>query len=87
MNLIMFLVFGLIVGTLARLIVSGREPGGWIVSIAIGVAGSVAGGFLGRAFGFYRYGEPAGFVMSLVGACLVVAVYHAIARNRSPAAT
>ena len=85
MGLIMYLVFGLIVGTLARLIVSGREPGGWIVSIAIGIAGSFAGGFLGRAFGFYSYGEPAGFVMSLVGAILVVVVYHAIARKRAAA--
>lgn len=85
MNLIIFLVFGLIVGTLARLIVSGREPGGWVVSIAIGIAGSFAGGFIGRALGFYSFGEPTGFVFSLIGAIAVVLVYHAIARTQRPA--
>jgi len=82
MNLILFLLFGLIVGALARFIVPGREPGGWIVSILIGVAGSFIGGFLGRALGFYREGEPAGFVMSLVGAVLLVVAYHAVAGRR-----
>ena len=82
MNLILFLLFGLIVGALARFIVPGREPGGWIVSILIGVAGSFIGGFLGRALGFYREGEPAGFVMSLLGAVLLVVAYHAIAGRR-----
>jgi uncharacterized membrane protein YeaQ/YmgE (transglycosylase-associated protein family) len=82
MNLILFLLFGLIVGALARFIVPGREPGGWIVSILIGVAGSFIGGFLGRALGFYREGEPAGFVMSLLGAVLLVVAYHAVAGRR-----
>ncbi len=86
MSLILFLVFGLIIGSLARLIVSGSEPGGWVVSIAIGVAGSFAGGLLGRAFGFYRYGESAGFVMSLLGAVCLLVIYHAIARSRGPRA-
>jgi uncharacterized membrane protein YeaQ/YmgE (transglycosylase-associated protein family) len=81
MSLLLFLVFGLIVGALARLIVPGREPGGWIVSIGIGIAGSLLGGFLGRVLGLYREGEPAGFLMSLLGAVLLVAGYHAIARR------
>ncbi|HKQ67869.1 MAG TPA: GlsB/YeaQ/YmgE family stress response membrane protein, partial [Polyangiaceae bacterium] len=69
MNLILFLVFGLIVGALARLIVPGREPGGWLTSLAIGVAGAFLGGFLGRTFGLYQSGETTGgFVMSLIGA-------------------
>lgn len=82
MSLLLFLVFGLIIGTLARLIVSGSEPGGWVVSIAIGVAGSFLGAFLGRVFGFYRYGQWAGFVMSLIGAICVVVIYHALTRTR-----
>jgi uncharacterized membrane protein YeaQ/YmgE (transglycosylase-associated protein family) len=82
MNLILFLLFGLIVGALARFIVPGREPGGWIVSILIGIAGSFIGGFLGRALGFYREGEPAGFLMSLLGAVFLVVAYHAVAGRR-----
>jgi uncharacterized membrane protein YeaQ/YmgE (transglycosylase-associated protein family) len=82
-SLILFLLFGLIVGALARLIVPGREPGGWVVSMIIGVIGSFVGGLLGRALGLYREGEPAGFFMSLVGAVLLVAAYHAMTRRRT----
>ena len=83
MQIILFLVFGLIVGAIARVIVPGKDPGGWIVSMVLGVIGSFLGGFLGRALSIYREGEPAGFVMSLLGAILVVVAYHAIARRRS----
>jgi uncharacterized membrane protein YeaQ/YmgE (transglycosylase-associated protein family) len=82
MHLILFLLFGLVVGALARLVVPGREPGGWIISMCIGIAGSFAGGLLGRGLGFYREGEPAGFVMSLLGAVLLLVLYHAFARRR-----
>jgi uncharacterized membrane protein YeaQ/YmgE (transglycosylase-associated protein family) len=81
MSIILFLVFGLIVGAIARLIVPGRDPGGWVISMIIGVVGSMLGGFLGHAFGMYREGESAGFVMSLLGAILLVAGYHAITRR------
>jgi uncharacterized membrane protein YeaQ/YmgE (transglycosylase-associated protein family) len=83
MSLILFLVFGLIVGALARLIVPGREPGGWVISMLIGVVGSFVGGFLGRSLGLYRDGEPAGFLMSLLGAVLLVVAYHALTRRRA----
>jgi uncharacterized membrane protein YeaQ/YmgE (transglycosylase-associated protein family) len=83
MHLLIFLVFGLVVGALARLIVPGREPGGWIVSLLLGVAGSFLGAFIGRAIGLYREGEPAGFVMSLIGAIVLVVAYHALTRRRA----
>lgn len=83
MSLILFLVFGLIVGALARLIVPGREPGGWVISMLIGIVGSFVGGFLGRGLGLYRDGEPAGFLMSLLGAVLLVVAYHALTRRRA----
>lgn len=83
MHLIFFLIFGLIVGALARFIVPGRERGGWIVSMLIGIVGSFVGGMLGRALGIYRAGQPAGFLMSLLGAILLVVVYHAVAGRRS----
>src|SRR6266851_97744 len=66
MSVILFLIFGLIVGALARLIIPGREPGGWLTSLVIGVAGAFLGGFLGRVFGLYtREVTTGGFVMSL----------------------
>jgi uncharacterized membrane protein YeaQ/YmgE (transglycosylase-associated protein family) len=82
MHLLLFLLFGLIVGALARLIVPGKEPGGWIVSMILGVCGSFLGGILGRAVGLYREGESAGFFTSLLGAVVLVAIYHAIGRRR-----
>ena len=82
MNLILFLVFGLIVGAVARFVVPGKEPGGWLVSMLLGVAGSFAGAFLGRALGLYRDGDSAGFVMSVIGAVLLVVLYHVVARRR-----
>jgi uncharacterized membrane protein YeaQ/YmgE (transglycosylase-associated protein family) len=82
MHFLLFLLFGLVVGALARLIVPGKAPGGWIVSMALGVAGAFAGGLLGRVLGFYREGEPAGFIMSLLGAIVLVVGYQAITRRR-----
>jgi uncharacterized membrane protein YeaQ/YmgE (transglycosylase-associated protein family) len=83
MNVILFLIFGLVVGALARLIVPGREPGGWVVSLVLGVAGAFLGGFIGRALGFYDADvTTGGFLMSLVGAIVLVGIYHAIAGRR-----
>jgi uncharacterized membrane protein YeaQ/YmgE (transglycosylase-associated protein family) len=82
MHLILFLIFGLIVGAVARFLVPGREAGGWVVSMLLGIAGSFAGAFLGRALGLYRDGEPAGFVISVLGAIVLVVLYHAVARRR-----
>jgi uncharacterized membrane protein YeaQ/YmgE (transglycosylase-associated protein family) len=83
MQIIIFLLVGLLTGTLARFLFPGKEPGGWIVSIAIGIAGSMLGGFFGQLVGIYREGEPAGLGMSLLGAMVVVAIHHAVARRRS----
>ena len=83
MHLILFLLFGLVVGALARLIVPGRERGGWVVSMLLGVVGSLFGGILGRVMGFYREGETAGFIMSLLGAVLAVVAYQAVAGRRT----
>ena len=82
MSLILFLIFGLVVGAVARFIVPGRESGGWLVSLVLGVVGSFAGALLGRTLGFYREGEPAGFIMSVLGSILLVIAYHAFTRRR-----
>ena len=76
--------FGLIVGAIAKLLVPGRDPGGWIVTILLGIAGAVLGGWLGRALGWYGPSEGAGFFMSLVGAIIILAIYHMVfVRRRS----
>jgi uncharacterized membrane protein YeaQ/YmgE (transglycosylase-associated protein family) len=83
MSVLLFLLFGLMIGALARLIVRGKDPGGWIISMILGVLGSFLGGFLGHAVGWYREGEPAGFLMSLLGAVILVVIYHAATKRRA----
>ena len=71
-----WIVFGLIVGALAKLVMPGRDPGGIIVTILIGIAGALIGGFLGRLVGWYQPGEPAGFVTATLGALLLLFIYR-----------
>ncbi len=78
-----WILFGLVVGALAKLVMPGRDPGGIIVTILLGIVGAVVGGWLGRALGLYGPGEPAGFLMSLVGAIVLLAIYRMIAGRRS----
>jgi uncharacterized membrane protein YeaQ/YmgE (transglycosylase-associated protein family) len=82
MSIIVVLIMGLIVGALARLVVPGKEPGGWLVSLALGVGGALLGTFVGRAMGMYHEGESSGFIMSLLGAVVLTAGYAAISRRR-----
>ena len=70
------IVIGLIVGAVAKLLMPGRDPGGIIVTILIGIVGSVLGGLIGRGLGFYQEGQPAGFVMSVIGAMLLLWIYR-----------
>lgn len=84
MSIILFLLFGLIVGALARLVVPGKESGGWGVSMILGIIGSLLGAAIGRAIGVYdETRTTGGFFMSLLGAIIVVVAYHAIARRRA----
>ncbi len=83
MTVITWIVFGLIVGALAKLVMPGRDPGGIIVTMLIGIAGSMLGGFLGRAMGFYGPGEAAGFLMSFLGAVILLMLYRMVARRRA----
>ncbi|HEX5216842.1 MAG TPA: GlsB/YeaQ/YmgE family stress response membrane protein [Vicinamibacterales bacterium] len=76
-----WILFGLVVGVIAKLLMPGRDPGGAIITILLGIVGAVLGGFLGRALGFYGPNEPAGFLMSLVGAVVVLAIYRMAVRR------
>lgn len=69
-------LIGLIVGALAKLIIPGKEPGGIFITMLIGIAGSFVGTFLGRLIGHYQEGQSAGFLMSLVGALILLGIYH-----------
>jgi uncharacterized membrane protein YeaQ/YmgE (transglycosylase-associated protein family) len=77
-----WILFGLVVGVIAKLVMPGRDPGGMIVTVLLGIVGAVLGGFLGRQLGFYGPNEPAGFLMSLVGSVVLLAIYRLLVRHR-----
>ena len=72
------IIIGLFIGIVAKLMMPGRDPGGFIVTILLGIMGAVVAGFLGRSMGVYREGEAAGFLMSVVGAVLLLFIYRAV---------
>ena len=82
MSVLWFLLFGLVVGAVARFVVPGREPRGWVVSMMIGAGGAMLGGYFGRVIGLYREGEPTGFIVSLLAAMVLVVVYQSFASRR-----
>ena len=82
MTILGWILFGLVVGALAKLVMPGRDPGGFIVTILLGIAGAVLGGFIGRAMGFYREGEPAGWVMAFLGSVLLLFLYRLMVGRR-----
>jgi uncharacterized membrane protein YeaQ/YmgE (transglycosylase-associated protein family) len=81
MSIIGWIVFGLLVGVIAKFLMPGRDPGGFVVTILIGIAGALLGGFLGRAVGWYREGDPVGFVMAVLGSIVLLALYRMMARR------
>lgn len=85
MHILWMLIIGLVVGALAKLIMPGKDPGGAIITILIGVAGSFIAGFLGRALGLYETGESAGLIASVIGAIVLLAGYRAVSGNRARA--
>ena len=82
MGILGWIVFGLIVGVIAKLLMPGRDPGGIIVTMALGILGAMLGGWIGQAVGFYGPGEPAGFIMATIGAIALLSIYRAARRQR-----
>lgn len=82
MHWLWVILIGLVIGALAKLIMPGKDPGGFIVTILLGIAGSMVATWLGRVAGWYREGQSAGFIMSVIGAILILAVYRVV-RKRS----
>jgi len=83
MGIIGWIIFGLIVGAVAKFLMPGPDPGGWIVTILLGIAGALVGGFLGRAVGWYGPNDAAGFLMALVGALVLLGLYRLTLRRRT----
>jgi uncharacterized membrane protein YeaQ/YmgE (transglycosylase-associated protein family) len=82
MGILSWILFGLVVGVIAKLLMPGRDPGGFIVTILLGIAGALIGGFVGRAMGFYDANEGAGWLMSILGAIVLLALYRMMVRRR-----
>lgn len=79
--LIGLILFGLVVGIIAKLVMPGRDSGGVIVTILLGIAGSLIGGYIGRALGLYGPGQGAGFLIALLGAILLLGLYRLVFRR------
>ena len=78
-----WILFGLVVGVIAKFLMPGRDPGGFIVTTLLGIVGAVVGGWLGRALGLYGEGEPAGFIMAVIGAIVLLLAYRMIIGRRA----
>jgi uncharacterized membrane protein YeaQ/YmgE (transglycosylase-associated protein family) len=83
MGIVAWILFGLVVGIIAKLLTPGRDPGGFIVTILLGIAGALFGGFIGRAMGFYGPNQPAGWLMSIGGAIVLLLLYRVVAPRRA----
>jgi len=76
MYIIGWILFGLAVGIVAKFLMPGRDPGGFFITVLLGIVGSLVGGFLGRLVGWYGDGDPVGFVMAVVGSIVLLAAYR-----------
>ena len=82
MGILSWILFGLVVGIIAKLLMPGRDPGGFIVTILLGIAGALLGGFIGRAMGLYGENDAAGWIVSILGAIVLLVLYRMMARRR-----
>jgi len=83
MSILIWVLFGLVIGVVAKLLTPGRDPGGFVVTTLLGIAGAMVGGFLGRAIGLYpSYQSTGGFFMSILGAVILLGVYNMVVGRR-----
>jgi uncharacterized membrane protein YeaQ/YmgE (transglycosylase-associated protein family) len=81
MGLIGTILIGFVVGLIAKMLMPGKDPGGFIVTTLIGIAGSLLATFLGRTLGWYEVGQSAGFIAALIGAILLLVIYRMVKRK------
>jgi uncharacterized membrane protein YeaQ/YmgE (transglycosylase-associated protein family) len=84
MGIIGTLLIGLIVGAIAKLLMPGDDPGGIIITMLLGIAGSFAAKYIGQALGFYQPNESAGFIASIIGSIILLFLYRLIAGRKTP---
>jgi uncharacterized membrane protein YeaQ/YmgE (transglycosylase-associated protein family) len=82
MEILSWILFGLVVGALAKLVMPGKDPGGIIVTILLGIAGALLGGFLGRSLGIMGEGQEAGWIAAFIGAILLLLIYRLVVGRR-----
>jgi uncharacterized membrane protein YeaQ/YmgE (transglycosylase-associated protein family) len=83
MHIIVTIIIGFLAGIIAKLLMPGRDPGGFIITTLLGIAGAFVATYLGQAIGWYRADEGAGFIGAIVGAIVILAIYHMIAGRRA----
>jgi uncharacterized membrane protein YeaQ/YmgE (transglycosylase-associated protein family) len=83
MSVLGWILFGLVVGIVGKLLMPGRDPGGFILTILLGIAGALVGGFIGQSLGLYQPGEPAGFVMAVIGSIILLLIYRLVVGRRT----
>ncbi|ABM35954.1 MULTISPECIES: GlsB/YeaQ/YmgE family stress response membrane protein [Polaromonas] len=83
MSIIWTIIIGLIVGIVAKFLMPGRDPGGFVITAIIGIVGSVIATYLGRALGMYRPGESAGFIAAVIGAIILLFLYRMVAGRKA----
>ncbi len=81
-GILAWIVIGLIAGGIAKLLMPGKDPGGCIITILLGIAGAVLAGFVGKTIGWYEEGEAAGFIAAIVGAFIILFIYRLVVRRR-----
>jgi uncharacterized membrane protein YeaQ/YmgE (transglycosylase-associated protein family) len=81
MSVIGWIVFGLIVGIIAKFLMPGRDPGGFIITTLLGIAGALVGGFLGGLLGLYGEGDPVGYIMAVLGSIVLLLIYRMASRH------
>ncbi len=81
MHILWLILIGFVVGLLAKMLTPGRDPAGFFITAIIGIAGSLLATYGGQALGLYTAGEPAGFIASVVGAIILLAIYHLVRRK------
>ena len=84
MSIIWAIIIGFIVGLIAKFLMPGRDPGGFIITALLGIVGAVVATFLGQALGLYAAGQSAGFIGAVIGAIVVLFIYNLVVRGRRP---
>ena len=82
MAILSTILVGLVVGAIAKLLMPGKDPGGFIVTILLGIAGAFIGTYLGEALGWYKTGQPAGWIMSIIGAMILLLLYRFLFKRK-----